>query len=92
MNIQQFALTDQLFQLSTKRWKGLQSVTTPQVSSLISVVFVKRPPQPKYNFIWDVEKVLDYIRENLSDNSALSDKLLTHKLTIYIYCTGSVGY
>ena len=69
--------------------EGFTVADHPQVSSLISGVFVKRPPQPKYNFIWDVEKVIDYIRENLCDNSVLSDKLLTLKLTILLALTSA---
>ena len=49
----------------------------PQVSSLITGVFNNRPPQPKYNFIWDVQLVLDYVKKELPNNSDLSDKLLT---------------
>ena len=45
----------------------------PQVSSLITGVFNNRPPQPKYNFIWDVQLVMDYLKKELPNNSDLSD-------------------
>ena len=41
----------------------------PQVSSLITGVFNNRPLQPKYNCIWYVQLVLDYLRKELSNNS-----------------------
>ena len=41
------------------------------------------PPKPKYCFTWDVETVLNYIR-NLPDNSALSIKQLTLKVTMLL--------
>ena len=56
----------------------------PQVSSLITGVFNNRPPQPKYNFIWDVQLVLDYLKKELPNNSDLSDKLLTFKVTMLL--------
>jgi len=40
----------------------------PDVSLLVTGVFNKRPPQPRYNFIWDVQKVIDYIKSNLTEN------------------------
>ena len=54
----------------------------PQVSSLITGVFNNRPPQPKYNFIWDVQLVLDYLKKELPNNSDLSEKLLTFKVNV----------
>ena len=47
----------------------------PRISALMSGIFNKRPPQPKYPFIWDVETVLDFLRK-LPGNDLLSDKLL----------------
>ena len=35
-----------------------------QVSSFITGVLNNRPPQPKYNFIWDVQLMLDYLEKN----------------------------
>ena len=54
----------------------------PTVSVLMSGIF-KRPPQPKYPFIWDVETVLDFLRK-LTGNDLLSDKLLTLSLSMVL--------
>ena len=35
----------------------------PRVSALMSGIFNKKPPQPKYLFIWDVETVLNFLRK-----------------------------
>ena len=40
------------------------------------------PPQSRYTFVWDVEIVLVYLKINMCDYSLLSDKDLTHKLTV----------
>ena len=47
----------------------------------MSGIFNKRPPQPKYSFIWDVETVLDFLRK-LPGNDLLSDRLLTLKVSM----------
>ena len=49
----------------------------------MSGIFNKRPPQPKYPFIWDVETVLDFLRK-LPGNDLLSDKLLTLKVSMLL--------
>ena len=49
----------------------------------MSVIFNKRPPQPKYPFIWDVEPVLDFQRK-LVGNDFLSDKILTLKVSMLL--------
>ena len=49
----------------------------------MSVMFNKRPPQPKYPFIWDVEPVLDFQRK-LVGNDLLSDKILTLKASMLL--------
>ena len=54
----------------------------PQVSSLITEVFNNRPTQPKYNFIWDIQLVLDYLKKELPNNSDLSEKLLTFEVNV----------
>ena len=46
----------------------------PQVSSLITGIFNQRPPQPRYNFIWDAHLVIDYFKKDLSDNKKLTDQ------------------
>ena len=69
--------------------EGLSVGDHPQVSALIAGVFNKRPPQPRYCFIWDVQKVIDYIKSNLAANSELTDKLLTLKLTMLLALTSA---
>ena len=54
----------------------------PAVCALLTGVFNQRPPQPRYTFVWDVEIVLVYLKTNMPDNSQLSDKDLTRKLTV----------
>ena len=61
----------------------------PQVSSLITSVFNNRPLQPKYNFIWNVQLVLDYLKKELPNNSDLSDKLLTFKVAMLLALTSA---
>lgn len=51
------------------------------ICDLLRGVFKNRPPQAKYTFIRDVEKVLKCL-EQLSPNTNLSDKDLTLKLTM----------
>ena len=61
----------------------------PQVSSLITSVFNKRLSQPKYNFIWDVQLVLDYLKKELSNKNDLLDKLLTFKVAMLLALTSA---
>ena len=49
----------------------------------MSGIFNKRPPQPKYSFIWDVETVLDFLWK-LPGNYLLSGKLLTLKVSMLL--------
>ena len=60
----------------------------PRVSALLSGIFNNRPPQPKYNFIWDVKKVLDFLVTLKSDNEC-SLKVLTLKLTMLLALTSA---
>ena len=53
-----------------------------RVCALLTGLLSQRPPQPHYTFAWDVELDLVYLKTNMSDNSQLSDKDLTHKLTV----------
>lgn len=43
--------------------------------------FNQKPPQPKYTFMWDVEVVLEYLK-NLPENNLLLHKTLIFKLLI----------
>ena len=51
-------------------------------------VFNKNPPKPKYTFIWDVEKVLKYIK-TLPTNTELLDRTLPLKLTSLLFLTSA---
>ena len=42
--------------------KGVGSID--KVCKILSVVFNLRPPQPNYNFIWNLQTVLEYIQVN----------------------------
>ena len=52
----------------------------PLVCKLLAGIFNERPPQPRYQQTWDVKLALDYLSLK-DDNSLLSDKNLTEKLT-----------
>ena len=60
--------------------KGIPIGQHPKVCQLLSGVFNKRPPQPKYTVIWDISKVIDNI-STLGNNENLSTKIITLKLT-----------
>ena len=60
--------------------KGIPIGQHPKVCQLLSGVFHKRPPQPKYTVIWDISKVIDHI-STLGDSENLSTKIITLKLT-----------
>ena len=49
----------------------------PRVSELIQDVFNNWPPQPEYTFIWEVQRVLDFIKENWRNNKEIIDKELS---------------
>lgn len=56
----------------------------PKVCALMTGIFNENPPKPKYVFIWDVEKVLNYLR-TLQSNAELSDRDLVLKVTILLF-------
>ena len=56
----------------------------PRICSLVSGVLNLRPPKPRYMFVWDVKKVLDFLKEKFGDNDQLSNKELTLKVTILL--------
>ena len=58
----------------------------PTVCELLSGVFNLRSPQPRYNFIWDINVVLTYLK-SLPENDHLSDQQLTQKLTTLLALT-----
>ena len=59
-----------------------------RVSALLSGIFNKRPPQPKYTFIWDVKRVIEFLTTLLYDSDH-SLKDLTLKLTILLALTSA---
>ena len=59
----------------------------PKVCALLGGVFNNRPPKPRYTFVWDVDKVLEYLKG--LDSATLSDKLLTVKLTMLLSLTAA---
>ena len=75
MNIGQYVHIGQQFSALHNNVEGRPVGDHPQVSSLITGVFNNWPSQPKYNFICDVQLVLDYLKKELPANSNLSDKL-----------------
>ena len=52
----------------------------PKVYQILSMVFNKRSPPPKYTVIWDISRVIDHI-STLGNNENLSTKIITLKLT-----------
>ena len=60
----------------------------PIIKQFMAGAFNMKPPQPRYNDTWDVDKVLDYIR-SLGDNGALTDKMLSLKVTMLLALTNA---
>ena len=56
----------------------------PEICPLLTGIFNERPPQPRKNFIWNVDVVSTYIKNNKSVNSQLSEKNLTCQLTMLL--------
>ena len=67
--------------------EGLPVAQHARICALITGVFNKRPPTPKYTFIWDVEIVFKILKSIPSDS--LTDKLLTFKLTTLLALTAA---
>ena len=57
-----------------------------RISTLFAGVYSIKPPQPRYTFIWDVKKVIDFITTSNSP-SELSLKDITLKLTLLLALT-----
>ena len=55
----------------------------PLINRFLKGVFTQRPPAPRYEYIWDVKLVLDYLRKQ-SPASSLSLRQLTLKLVTLI--------
>ena len=56
------------------------------VKDVMKSIFHARPPQPKYQYVWDVDVVLDFIK-SLGSNESISDKFLTWKLAMLLALT-----
>ena len=51
-------------------------------------IFNRKPPTPKYTFIWDVEQILIYLK-SLPSVDNLSDRTLLLKLTTLLFLTSA---
>ena len=60
----------------------------PKVCNLITGVFNRNPPTPRYVFIWDIEQVLTFIR-GMPNNTELSDRNINLKLAILLFLTSA---
>ena len=60
------------------------------VCRFLNACFNARPPQPRYVVTWNVDKVLSYIH-SLGENSALSNKYLTLKLSMLLALASAAG-
>ena len=58
------------------------------LAALLVAVYNIRPPQPRYTFIWDIEKVIDFLATS-NFPSELSLKHLTLKLTMLLALTSA---
>ena len=61
----------------------------PKVCALLAGIFNQRPPQPRYTFIWDVEILIKFIKDEMAIDSKLSDGDLTLKLTALLALTAA---
>ena len=59
----------------------------PKLCALLKGVFNKRPPQPQYVFIWDVQIVINYIKSEWGYSEGPSDKLLALKFVMLMTLT-----
>lgn len=62
---------------------GKTILNDDRVSRFMKGVFRTRPPQPKYEFTWNVDIVLDYLSQ-MFPNETLSLELLTKKLIVLL--------
>ena len=58
----------------------------PRVCTLMTGIFNNRPPKRRYNFVWDIEKILNYLSK-LSENLSLPIRVLSHKLALLLSLT-----
>ena len=64
-------------------FNGIPVGQIPQVKTLMRGISNKRPPLPKYTTVWDVEVVLEVLK-NLGANEDLDDKLLAEKTAMLL--------
>ena len=62
--------------------KGLPVRQRPEVFTLLTGLFNLKPPQPRYSFTWDFQIVLEFIKNNWTDNKSLPIKNLTLLLAL----------
>ena len=72
--------------LRTKETVNYTFGENPDVKRFMKGIFENRPPKPRYNKIWDVNTVLQFMR-NMNDSKDLPLKDLTLKLVMLIALT-----
>ena len=66
--------------------EGISIGQHPKVCQLLSGVFNKRSPYPKFAVIWDIFKIIDYIC-TLGNNENFSTKIIILKLQhCWLFC------
>ena len=60
----------------------------PKVCNLMTGVFNRNPPKPRYVFIWDIEQVLTFIRR-MQNITELSDRNINLKLAVLLFLTSA---
>ena len=63
----------------------------PKVCNLMTGVFNRNPPKPRYVFILDIEQVLTFIK-GMPNNTELSDRSINLKLAILLFITSAGRY
>ena len=53
----------------------------PKVCNLMTGLFSRNPPKPRYVLIWDIKQVLTFIR-GMPNNTELSDRNINFKLVV----------
>ena len=64
---------------------GVTVGNSPLVKRFLKGIFELKPPMPRYNCIWDVNIVLDYLRELQIEDCSLS--ILTYKMVMLLALT-----
>ena len=60
----------------------------PKACNLMTGVFNRNAPKPRYVLIWDIEQVLTFIR-GMPNNTKLSDRNIHLKLEILLFLTSA---